>query len=417
MIPRTVLRQSTRMAERINNLLIISSAVHYRHEGRLYAYGPYAREIDIWSDLFENVSIAAPCRQEQPPADCLPFTRGNIHVIAQRETGGETLAAKLKQIAMLPALVWDLCRGMRGAEAIHVRCPGNLGLLGVALAPLFSRRLVAKYAGQWCGYPGEPWTVRLQRGLLGSRWWRGPVTVYGKWPNQPAHVVPFFTSILTDEQVERARRAAASRKLFDEELRVIYVGRLHEGKNVEILLDALGKLKRAGTGLRCEVVGDGPLRDALEARADALGLRDTVRFCGAVEFDRVLDFYEQADVLVLASESEGWPKSLAEGMAFGLVCIGSDRGLMPEMLAEGRGIVVPPGDSDALASALGRVIASPSAYSGMSRRAARWAQRFSLEGLRDALRDLLTEHWRVNVSDKPRDEVEREGAKRWRLNV
>jgi glycosyltransferase involved in cell wall biosynthesis len=386
------------LTQSISKLLIISAAVHYRHEGRLYAYGPYAREIDIWADLFPQVSIAAPCRAERPPGDCLPFTRSNIEVVAQKETGGDSLSAKLKQILALPWLVWGLSRAMRGVEAVHVRCPANLGLLGLLLAPLFSRNLVAKYAGQWNGYPGEPRTSRWQRRLLRSRWWRGPVTVYGRWPNEPAHVVPFFTSILTDEQLLRARDAAA-RKTFSESPRVLYVGRLYEGKNVEVLLAALGQLKTEGLSLRCELVGEGPLREALEAQVESLGLGDAVQFTGGVDFERVLASYEESDVLVLASDNEGWPKALAEAMAFGLVCVGSDRGLMPQMLAEGRGIVVAPGDATALASALRRVSGSPEACREMSARAATWAQSYSLEGLREALRELFKTHWNVPVKD------------------
>lgn len=387
------------MIKRIQKLLIVSAAVHYRHQGRLYAYGPYAREIDVWADLFPQVAIAAPCRDEAPPGDCLAFTRPNVTVVPQLETGGDNLRAKLKQVFALPALMWGLSRAMRGAEAIHVRCPANLGLLGVMLAPLFSRYVVAKYAGQWCGYPGEPWAARLQRALLRSRWWRGPVTVYGHWPAQPAHIIPFFTSILTDEQVARARAAATTmrRQHADSALRVLYVGRLYEGKNIEVLLSALGELKERGVALRCELVGEGPLRGALERQADALGLRDVVSFRGGMDFARVLDCYEHADALVLASENEGWPKALAEGMAFGLACIGSDRGLMPEMLGEGRGIVVPPGDAAALALALRRIAAAPDAAREMGARAAVWAQRYSLEGLRDALSELFAARWRVDV--------------------
>jgi glycosyltransferase involved in cell wall biosynthesis len=304
---------------------------------------------------------------------------------------------------------------MRGAEAIHVRCPGNLGLLGILLAPLFSRHLVAKYAGQWTGYPGEPLTVRWQRALLRSRWWRGPVTVYGRWPDQPAHIVPFFTSILTDEQLVRAR-ASAQHKSFSSKARVLYVGRLYEGKNVEVLIAALGELKRRRITLCCDVVGDGPLRQDLEAQVDALCLRDDVRFVGAVDFERVLEAYEQSDVLVLASDNEGWPKALAEAMAFGLVCIGSDRGLMPWMLGEGRGIVVRPGDAQALAQALANIAGSETMCREMSERAALWAQNYSLEGLREALRELFAAHWKVPVSDTVRmEEARRGGLKEMRV--
>jgi glycosyltransferase involved in cell wall biosynthesis len=364
------------MARPVEKLLIVSHVCHYRHAGRLYAYGPYAREVDIWADLFPKVVIAAPCRDAAPPGDCLVFTRSNISVAPQRETGGTTLRAKAAQVLALPVLVWDLSRAMRRADAIHVRCPGNLGLLGVVLAPLFSRRLVAKYAGQWNGYPGEPWTVRLQRALLRSGWWRnGVVTVYGEWPGQPKHVVPFFTSVLTDEQVARARRAVEARNRTGS-LRALYVGRLSRAKNVDGVLKAVAQLRREAIGVEC-----------------SLHLEDCVRFHGAVDFDRVLGFYEAASVLVLPSQTEGWPKAVVEAMAFGVVCIGSDRGLLSRMLGEGRGIAVPPGDAEALAGALRRVVQDPEGCRGLRTRAAEWAQRHTLEGLREALRELLSARW------------------------
>lgn len=378
-------------------LLIVSHVVHYEEGARLYAYGPYAREVDVWAELFSEVVIAAPCRKERAPGDCLPFTRQNISIIPQRETGGETWRAKLRQILLLPLLVFDLVRVMRRADAIHIRCPGNLGLLGAILAPFFSKFLVAKYAGQWTGYPGETWSVRLQRRLLRSSWWRGPVTVYGAWPDQPAHIIPFFTSIMTREQMMRASRSAVRRR-SDGNLRVLYVGRLTAAKNVEAVLSALAQLRDAQRDLSCTIVGDGLRRARLIEMVKELRLEDRVTFAGSVGFERALDFYDWASVLVLVSETEGWPKAIAEAMAFGLICIGSDRGLIPQMLADGRGIVVPPGDAQALAIALADIAAHPASYDAMRTRAVAWAERFSLEDLRDALRHLLSSWWGVELA-------------------
>jgi len=377
-------------------LLIISSVIHYQYGSGLYAYGPYAREVDIWADLFPEVIIAAPCRNEAPPGDCLGFTRPNISLRPQEETGGETFKAKAGQILKLPTLVWGLSGAMREADAIHVRCPGNLGLLGIVLAPLFSRYLIAKYAGQWCGYPSEAWSVRLQRSLLSSPWWRGPVTVYGRWPNQPSNVVPFFTSILTTEQMALARSAANKGKSGDV-LQVLYVGRLSSDKNVDVLLSAVAKLRTQAIRLKCIIVGEGEHRSALEAQAKEMGVDDCAEFVGGVNFERVLGFYEQANVLILASESEGWPKAIAEGMAFGLICIGSNRGMVPDMLSEGRGLMVPPGDVDALAEALREIATAPEDYQLMRARAAAWSQQYSLEGLREALRELLSTRWGISI--------------------
>ena len=206
-------------------LLITSHVIHYSHGGRLYAYGPYAREIDQWADLFTEIEIASPCRQQAPPGDCLAFERSNIAMAPLKEAGGETLGAKLRLIVSIPSMAWGMARAMRSADAIHVRCPGNLGLIGAILAPLFSRRIIAKYAAQWNGGDGEPLSARLQRAILRSNWWKGPVTVYGAWPGSPRHVIPFFTSLLTADQIERARESAG-RERRGPELRVLYTGRL-----------------------------------------------------------------------------------------------------------------------------------------------------------------------------------------------
>ena len=122
-------------------------------------------------------------------------------------------------------------------------------------------------------------------------------------------------------------------------------------------------------------------------------LQKSICFCGAVDFDRVLDYYEKFNVLVLVSKTEGWPKAIAEAMAFGLICIGSDQGLIPWMLGEGRGIVVPPGNVDALADELQKIAVRPHDYDAMSWKAAQWGQQYSLDDLKSALKKLFDEYW------------------------
>jgi glycosyltransferase involved in cell wall biosynthesis len=380
----------------VSRLLIVSHVVHYQHEGRVYAYGPYAREIEIWADLFPEVGIASPLRRELPPKDCLPFVRPNIFMIPQMETGGDSARAKLLQILSLPVHLVKLSAAMATADAIHVRCPGNLGLLGALLAPLFSRRLVAKYAGEWHGAEHVALSFRWQRRILSSRWWRrGVVTVYGEWPNQPKQIVPFFTSMMTEDQMRVAARAAA-RKSLRHPIQLLYSGRLFPAKGVDLLIRGAHLLIRQGAALEVTILGDGPERPALEQLSVDLGLRNRVRFAGAVPYDEVMTAYDQAHILVLASNSEGWPKVVTEAMCHGVVCIGSARGLMPWMLTN-RGATVPPGDAEAVAAAILDLTKNPQKYLEMSHDAAQWARRYSIESLRDALRTLLSDAWKVNL--------------------
>jgi glycosyltransferase involved in cell wall biosynthesis len=373
-------------------LLIVSHVRLYRCDGQLYAYGPYSREVDIWADLFSEVVIAAPLRAVPPPGDAIPLTRKNIRPWPIYETGGDTLGAKLNQLLFLPAILRQLIQAIRATDAVHVRCPGNLGLLGIVLVPLFGRPRIAKYAGQWNGYPNERWAVRLQRRLLRS-WWRAPVTVYGEWPNQPAHVIPFFTSMMTKAQVTTAVKVA-DRKVLDSPLRVLFSGRLAPEKRVSALLEAVKLSIDRGLSLELNIIGGGPEHDKLLHEVDRLDISHHVRFIGALPFDEALGWYEWAHCLVLPSvHSEGWPKVVAEAMCHGVLCIAVDHGQIASML-RGRGVLLEEGSSQEIASALEAIANNPAQFKPMMTESSRWARQYSLETLRSALGKLLSRHWR-----------------------
>jgi glycosyltransferase involved in cell wall biosynthesis len=373
-------------------LVIVTHVVHYRRREHVYAYAPYAREIEIWASIFDGIVIAAPCRDAEPPSDCDLLNFRNLQVIPQREIGGETWIAKAKLICSLPMMIWDLCGAMRQGDAIQVRCPGNTALLGSILGPLFSRHLVAKFAGQWNSNHNDGLSIRVQRAVLRSKWWGAPVTVYGHGHNEPEHVIPFFNSVLTDAQISHASVAGAKRGA--NELRhILFVGRLSRSKNVDVLLRSLGQLHLEGFHFTASIVGEGPECDRLIALCADLGLSDRVKFLGGMSFDQVVELLERSGILVLVSETEGWPKAIVEAMAFGLVAIGSEVGIVPQILGEGRGLVVPSRDTTALTRVLGRVLAAPEEFSAMRSLAAAFGRRYSTELLRDSLCSLLSDRW------------------------
>jgi len=101
-----------------------------------------------------------------------------------------------------------------------------------------------------------------------------------------------------------------------------------------------------GTGVRLLVAGEGPLRPALESEAD----RSQVRFLGFVPDVRPV--LAAADLLALPSRTEGLPMAALEAMAAGVAVVASAVGSLPEVLADGAGVLVPAGDVGALRQAL-----------------------------------------------------------------
>src|SRR3954451_25313662 len=109
--------------------------------------------------------------------------------------------------------------------------------------------------------------------------------------------MPVINLMLTEEQVARACAAIRREKRTDI-LRVLYVGRLSTFRNVDILLRAIASLKLPVRRIECTIVGDGLERENLEGQAIHLGVSNRVTFTGEVTLDQVLDYYEQANVLV-----------------------------------------------------------------------------------------------------------------------
>jgi glycosyltransferase involved in cell wall biosynthesis len=146
-------------------------------------------------------------------------------------------------------------------------------------------------------------------------------------------------------------------RLRENQIRLITVGRFIQNKRLDRFLSALARL-REGTkrDVKGTIVGAGPLKEALEKHAGALGLLpDGVEFKGSVS--DMAPVYAEADICVLTSESEGTPNVLLEAMASGLPVVATEVGGVPEIVRQGEnGFLAPSGDEDSLCAALARLI-------------------------------------------------------------
>jgi glycosyltransferase involved in cell wall biosynthesis len=143
--------------------------------------------------------------------------------------------------------------------------------------------------------------------------------------------------------------------------RVLFVGRLVEKKGAAVLLQALADPRLAG--VEALIVGDGPLREALQAQARALHLPPSVRFAGALPHAQVLAEMMQARVYCLPAvtasngDAEGLNTTVIEAQAAGLPVVTSARGSTTEGMLDGiTGLAFAEHDAAALAAALVRLM-------------------------------------------------------------
>ncbi len=142
-------------------------------------------------------------------------------------------------------------------------------------------------------------------------------------------------------------------------VRLLSVARLVEFKGFDVLLDACAELRDAGAVFTCEIIGDGPLRETLQAQATARNLGDIVTFSGEQSQDYVLRALAACDIFVLAAivdrngASDVFPTVIAEAMASRKPVVSTTVAGIPELVAANEtGILVAPRDARALAAAL-----------------------------------------------------------------
>jgi colanic acid/amylovoran biosynthesis glycosyltransferase len=138
---------------------------------------------------------------------------------------------------------------------------------------------------------------------------------------------------------------------------ILCVGRLAPVKGQHLLIGAIDSLVRAGRQIRLRFAGDGPDRQTLRQDVQNRGLAAHVLFEGNVNQDRLRELYRESDALVLSSFAEGLPVVLMEAMAMEIPCVAPWINGIPEIIThEVDGLMVPPGNPQALASAIGRLM-------------------------------------------------------------
>jgi glycosyltransferase involved in cell wall biosynthesis len=148
--------------------------------------------------------------------------------------------------------------------------------------------------------------------------------------------------------------------------RIVSVGRLVPFKGFDNLIDACAELARRRIDFVCDIIGDGPLRETLQAKIEQLDLSSQVNLLGSLSQGSVLKELQAADIFALASTTDAqgatdvFPTVILEAMASARPVVSTHLAGIPELVVDGQtGMLVPPGDSAALTQALERFLRDP----------------------------------------------------------
>lgn len=370
------------------NFCIISHVVHSLQDGKYYAYGPYVREMNLWLQPGMELIVVAPLeRDKKPGAIDLAYETDKINFISVPEFNLTSGSEILKSLKVLPVIIARIYKGMKMADHIHLRCPGNMGLLGACVQILFpKKKKTAKYAGNWDWNSRQPWSYRLQQRILRNTFLTRNMTVlvYGEWPDRTRNILPFFTASYYE-----ADKIEVLKPDITKEVRLAFVGMLSPNKSPNTSLEVLKMLTEKGIKAHLTFCGEGTESTELQKLVAEWQLQDKVVFWGNVSAKKVKEVLQQSHFLVFISRSEGWPKAVAEAMWWGCVPITTAVSCVPQMLGNGeRGFLVE-NKPEEIAKIILDTVSVSDTFIKRSNAGMKWAREYTLERFESEIKKLI----------------------------
>jgi glycosyltransferase involved in cell wall biosynthesis len=252
--------------------------------------------------------------------------------------------------------IYDCLRN-NGTEILHVH-GYKAAVLGGLVARLAKIPVVMTYHGEAAYCPELSTQVKIENFFIRKA--SLLIAVSNRIRNElksrgvPDHkIVVIHNGIADLAAIKKKNELSVEYSKFSPHL--ISVGRLVQIKRFDLAINAVSQLKSLFPGIGLSIAGTGPLEETLRKQVANLNLDNNVQFLGYVR--DVESLYSSADVMLLCSDTEGSPITLLEAMAFALPIIATSVGAIPEMVSNGKDVLlIRPGDLSQLVGAIAKLL-------------------------------------------------------------
>lgn len=241
---------------------IITHVSHVIEQNKYFAYAPYVREMNVWTKYIDELLIVAPKSVSNKTPIDISYDLENIDFIAINTFDVLSVKAIFKAIFKIPKICWQIFIAMKKADHIHLRCPGNIGLIACLIQILFPKKSkTAKYAGNWDPKSKQPLSYKLQKWILSNTFLtrKMQVLVYGEWEGDSQNIKPFFTA--TYKELEKL---PFHHRDLKSQINFIFVGALVAGKRPLYAIQMVASLYKKGFDVVLNIFGEGVERSGLE---------------------------------------------------------------------------------------------------------------------------------------------------------
>ncbi len=316
-------------------LVVISDTALVSTSEQSYGFGPVVRELESIDHYFDEIIwIGYDFSNKIEDPTMQKISSNKIQLILLNRLGGRGFSSFLNILGQYPKMFLIILKHTSSAAVIHTRAPSHPALIAM-LVSFFSKNKIwwHKYAGDWTQLR-PPKAYGLQRWIL-KRLNHSLVTINGFWPNQPRHCISFENPCLTDLHISNGQEVAKN-KQFHGPFVLAFIGRLDDAKGVSIILEALKNVDLDAIGV-VHFIGDSHHRAYYENRAAFL--KEKVRFHGFLASTAVHAILKEAHFLLLPSQSEGFPKVVAEAACYGVIPIVSHVGSITHYINDTNGFI------------------------------------------------------------------------------
>jgi glycosyltransferase involved in cell wall biosynthesis len=366
---------------------IITHVIHGKDSGNYFGYEPYVREMNLWIKNASEILIVAPLNtiSKNPIQEFYQHDKITFVPIDNFDITG--LKNLLHSITVMPGILWKIFKVMNKADHIHLRCPGNIGLLGCLVQIFFpSKPKTAKYAGNWDSKAKQPFTYCLQKWILSNTLLTKnmQVLVYGEWENSTKNIKSFFTA----SYFEKDKTEVKPRGLQDK-ISFLFVGTLSNGKQPLYAIQLIEQLYKNGNNVELTIFGEGIERNVLEHYILDNQLQDIVFLRGNQNQETIKKAYIENHFVILPSLSEGWPKVVAEGMFWGCLPIASKVSCVPNMLDNGnRGLLLELNLEEDVQK-IETILNDNNSYQDKANQAMNWSRNYTMDFFESEIKQLL----------------------------
>lgn len=314
-------------------LLVVSDTAMMEEDGKLLVFDPVLREMKVVEEMFDNIVwLGARTLYKKPSLK--PILSNKVQTVVLPCVSRRGWLNVLYVVLAYPVILYEVLKHLKHATHVHTRGPSHPAFVAILLSLFDNKRIYAhKYAGEWT-MNNIPFTYRLQRGIL-RRIYKPNIriTISGKNSTNSANVYDLQNPCIYEAELQGMNEIGKS-KDFSNGLQLLFVGNLMPSKGIISLMQALAhdNLNNRYTGIY--IVGGGKLMDEVKELAAHIN-KIQVTITGDISREELNQLYAKAHILILPSNSESFPKVVAEAAAYGCIPVTTSLSAITKQITDG----------------------------------------------------------------------------------